>query len=530
MPFLDSPILKAHRIRGLLTSLLACASLTGAFAATSYRLTDLGAGVATDVNNSGHVAGTTAGQQAFFFNGVTNRLIPVLIPPEAGSGKPFVSATSSQATAINDSDVLAVRGYSDVVLRSATYGVHVGTLTNSYQLSSVGIPVGINNSGDIVGTLLFGPSHDFTAGIWDSGAVSYDYNYDTFQLGFAQISAINDAGLAVGSAAAQVDAVDGPLHPRPNLIRACIFRPDGIEYLDSRYAGTTAVDSSSPASHLSDAFGINAAGHVVGAMSLAVGNQVQHAFRSTGSGFEDLGTLGGIASAAVDINSDDQVVGTASLAAGQSHAFVWQGGVMTDLNTLLPPGGGWVLTRANAINDRGEIAGTGTLNGIAHAFLLSPGDVAPALSILVHPVGATLDTGESYTLSVTAQGEPPLTYQWQLAGTNLAGATQSSFIIASATALNAGSYLVTVRDGAGNSISDGAEIVVRDLLLPARDYFGLTMRGIVGATYRVECTTSASDPVWTPLTTLMLTSTNQVYLDPDSPAQSGRLYRAVRQP
>lgn len=56
-----------------------------------------------------------------------------------------------------------------------------------------------------------------------------------------------------------------------------------------------------------------------------------------------------------------------------SRAFLYQDGVMTDL-TELPEvkGAGWVLTHASVINNKGQIAGTGTLFGEPRAFLLSP--------------------------------------------------------------------------------------------------------------------------------------------------------------
>ena len=43
---------------------------------------------------------------------------------------------------------------------------------------------------------------------------------------------------------------------------------------------------------------------------------------------------------------------------------------MVDLNTTLVNGSGWHLDRATAINDYNQIAGAGTHNGQAHAFLL----------------------------------------------------------------------------------------------------------------------------------------------------------------
>jgi hypothetical protein len=44
---------------------------------------------------------------------------------------------------------------------------------------------------------------------------------------------------------------------------------------------------------------------------------------------------------------------------------------MTDLNDLVPANSGWVLEAAHAINDNGQIAGSGTLNGQTRAFLLT---------------------------------------------------------------------------------------------------------------------------------------------------------------
>lgn len=66
----------------------------------------------------------------------------------------------------------------------------------------------------------------------------------------------------------------------------------------------------------------------------------------------DLGTLGGAHTHANDVNDKGQVVGMSQTADGTFHAFLWQGGVMTDLTPGLPED-----SAAHAINDRGEIAG-----------------------------------------------------------------------------------------------------------------------------------------------------------------------------
>jgi hypothetical protein len=52
--------------------------------------------------------------------------------------------------------------------------------------------------------------------------------------------------------------------------------------------------------------------------------------------------------------------------------FLYQNGVMHDLNNFLPAGSGWSrLYRASGINDQGQIAGSGyNAAGIQHAFLM----------------------------------------------------------------------------------------------------------------------------------------------------------------
>lgn len=45
---------------------------------------------------------------------------------------------------------------------------------------------------------------------------------------------------------------------------------------------------------------------------------------------------------------------------------------MLDLNDLIPPGAGWVLTDAIDINNDGQIVGNGYLDGAVRAFLLMP--------------------------------------------------------------------------------------------------------------------------------------------------------------
>lgn len=99
-----------------------------------------------------------------------------------------------------------------------------------------------------------------------------------------------------------------------------------------------------------------------------------HAFLWTRSGgIQDLGTLpGDVFSLAFGINDRGQVVGQ-SIGASGSRAFLWEDGVMTDLNTRVPLGS-LDLVYANDINSSGEIAGGAfdPKTGEAPAFLATP--------------------------------------------------------------------------------------------------------------------------------------------------------------
>ena len=79
------------------------------------------------------------------------------------------------------------------------------------------------------------------------------------------------------------------------------------------------------------------------------------------------------------INNLGQIVGTeTSTVSGRQvkTPFIIENHVVRRLDTLLPPNSGWTLSgdfaEANDINDRGEIVGTGLIDGEWHAFLLTP--------------------------------------------------------------------------------------------------------------------------------------------------------------
>jgi probable HAF family extracellular repeat protein len=128
------------------------------------------------------------------------------------------------------------------------------------------------------------------------------------------------------------------------------------------------------------AFVINDEGEAVG-YAYFPGNTVFHAtlWKRVGE-MTDLGVLGGDpCSYATGINAKGQVVGASQSSCDHLVAtfrsFLWEDGSIVDLNALIPLGSGLHLGQTFTINDRGEIAGTGSDSSENdHAFLLIPCD------------------------------------------------------------------------------------------------------------------------------------------------------------
>ncbi len=132
-------------------------------------------------------------------------------------------------------------------------------------------------------------------------------------------------------------------------------------------------------------YAVNDIGQVVGCLSSQMPASLGYsAFLYSNGSMHDLGKLpGGRVSYASGINDAGQVVGYSETAdSGTDHAIVYSNGVMEDLNSVLSPTSGWVLTDAVAINDNGQIIGDGSLNGVEEGFLLTPTPLPPSLLLL----------------------------------------------------------------------------------------------------------------------------------------------------
>ena len=126
------------------------------------------------------------------------------------------------------------------------------------------------------------------------------------------------------------------------------------------------------------AFGINNQGQIVGLVNSP--GTIFAALWENGA-LKNLHTLpGDFAAIASGINNRGQVVGsTLDSHFNWSHAFIYQDGVMTDLNTLFPRDSNLLATMANQINSAGQIVGMATVlsgphMGETHAFRATPVD------------------------------------------------------------------------------------------------------------------------------------------------------------
>ncbi|HZQ62766.1 MAG TPA: hypothetical protein VFC24_15540 [Casimicrobiaceae bacterium] len=254
-----------------------------------------------------------------------------------------------------------------------------------------GAVAGINATGQIAGTLRYGPAvfHAFIA--------SGDITTDLGDLGGTPVlvTGINDSGQLVGNVATTPQ--HAWMYSKGTMTELAIFGASSTSSgaainnggdIVGTVQGRAYVLSKGEASDLgtlggstgvldSAANGINAAGQVTGWARTVAG--AMHAFLYDGH-MSDLGTLGGPASAGNAINSAQQVAGYADVAAGVHHAFVYSGGRMRDLGTL-----GGAQSVALGINANADLVGASDVanSALPHAFISIGGGAMQDLNGIV---------------------------------------------------------------------------------------------------------------------------------------------------
>ena len=82
----------------------------------------------------------------------------------------------------------------------------------------------------------------------------------------------------------------------------------------------------------------------------------------------------------------------------------------------------------------------------------------PALTL--QPASLIVTQGQTASFSASASGDQPMYYFWRKNGANIAGATNTSFSIASAVPTNAATYTFVASNSVGTAISTGALLTV----------------------------------------------------------------------
>lgn len=82
------------------------------------------------------------------------------------------------------------------------------------------------------------------------------------------------------------------------------------------------------------------------------------------------------------------------------------------------------------------------------------------LACALRAATASVDIGQTFTISVTNKGTPPFTYQWYKDGAPIQGATKSTYSASNVSAVDAGNYTVKIVNKAGETLSDTAAITI----------------------------------------------------------------------
>jgi hypothetical protein len=148
---------------------------------------------------------------------------------------------------------------------------------------------------------------------------------------------------------------------------------------------------------------------------------------------------------------------------------------------------------------------------------------------------AGLDTywGYTNTLSVTAWGTGPLSYQWFDNGVAINNATNSALKFTGIQPTNSGLYTVVVTSPLGSVTNTPEQVVVN----PAGVAFGgiypsVVIQGVVGYNYIIQDNANLADTnTWVTLTTLTLTQPIELWVDTNTdaslPVNPLRFYRVL---
>jgi hypothetical protein len=156
----------------------------------------------------------------------------------------------------------------------------------------------------------------------------------------------------------------------------------------------------------------------------------------------------------------------------------------------------------------------------------------PRVPVIVSPPRSQVaHWGADITFTVTARGEPPLYYYWCKDGNPIQILGAGSLMLTNIQATDAGVYSAIVSNRNGTATSGSAILTVNPYGVSLDLYAGLTINGMVGATYGIQASTNLGDPLgWRGVTNVTLSSSEQLWLDSQPATHSRRFYRVLPGP
>ena len=160
-----------------------------------------------------------------------------------------------------------------------------------------------------------------------------------------------------------------------------------------------------------------------------------------------------------------------TLIAGQTATFTVQATGTAPLRYQWKKGGTNVdgatsssyTTPATSLADSGAVYSVEVINDLGKVTSSDASlTVTMAPAITTQPAAQTVTAGQTATFTVQATGSAPLRYQWKKGGTNIDGATDSSYTTPATTSADIGTaaYSVVVSNGVGTVTSEDASLTV----------------------------------------------------------------------
>jgi probable HAF family extracellular repeat protein len=315
---------------------------------------------ASDINSWGDVVGSAAGGGAshgFSWIGGTYADLGTL------------GGTTSNANGINDARQIVggsdnASGQFHAYLYGSSGMSDLGTLggnrSEAFAINNAGVVVGDAVNADPA-TFGFGQAFSYSGGTMHAlGTLPGGLGSNAY--------AINKPGLIGGA------SFEGPFTVPEYPFHAVLFSGGAVNKIGVSDIGDSAV------------YGLNDDGLAVGGLPSTELAHGSHAFLYDHGALTDLGVLDLTApddSIAFDINNLGQIVGRAAVSIDPDHygyhGFLWTGSGLVDLNTLIDPKSGWVITDASGINDASQIAATACYGGVTGDCRAVRLDLVPAV-------------------------------------------------------------------------------------------------------------------------------------------------------